>query len=159
MNAEVKPEKFTLIEGLTTFTGILVAYSILFLLTDAASRLIFAFIILVVLFILILLAIGFIIVGLLNFTLSTFSKIKERIKTPPASSLLKLSKLLPAKYCQILEQEISDMRLDYYKALREKNIWQARCITVFYYIGLSWSVVMWIADKVKKVIGIIPKAG
>jgi hypothetical protein len=56
-----------------------------------------------------------------------------------------------------LEQEISDMRLEYYEALSEKKIWRAKCIVAFYYIGLCWSVVMWVSDKAKEVVGIIPK--
>ena len=81
----------------------------------------------------------------------------KKIYTPPFSSLLKIAELLPKKQCEILTQEISDMRLEYYEALDEKKYLRAKFIVAFYYIGLSWSVVMWIADKVKKVIGIMPK--
>jgi hypothetical protein len=79
------------------------------------------------------------------------------IKVPPISLLLKVADLLPKKYRDNLTQEVSDMCLEYYEALDEKNIWRARFIVAFYYVGLSWSVVMWISDKVKEVVGIIPK--
>jgi hypothetical protein len=79
------------------------------------------------------------------------------IQQPPASFLLKIADLLPKKYQQDLQQNISDMRLEYCEALLEKKFWRAKCIVGFYYIGLGWSVVMWISDKAKEVVGIIPK--
>jgi predicted PP-loop superfamily ATPase len=81
----------------------------------------------------------------------------KEIKSSPAKFSLKISNMLPKKHAQSLLQEISDMRLEYYEALSEKKIWRAKCIVAFYYVGLSWSVVMWISDKFKEVIGIIPK--
>lgn len=83
---------------------------------------------------------------------------KNRIKNPPASFLLKIADLLPKKYSENLKQEVSDLRLEYNEALSEKKIWRARFIASFYYIGLTWAAVMWISEKVKKVIEIIPKA-
>jgi hypothetical protein len=80
-----------------------------------------------------------------------------KIKNPPTSFLLKIANLLPEKCAKDLTQNISDMRLEYYEALSEKNIWRARFIVYSYYIGLSWSVVMWISDKVKEVVGLVPK--
>ncbi|MDQ3800900.1 MAG: hypothetical protein M3384_15755 [Acidobacteriota bacterium] len=81
----------------------------------------------------------------------------KKITKPPFSAISKIADILPKKQCEILLQEISDARLEYYEAVNEKKIWKARCRVVFYYIGLGWSVVMWISDKVKEVIGIIPK--
>jgi|SRR5215213_810679 len=80
-----------------------------------------------------------------------------KIKNPPTSFLSQIAGLLPKKHRQSLLQEISDMRLEYYEALSEKKIWRARFIVAFYYIGFGWSVVMWISDKAKEVVGIIPK--
>ena len=82
---------------------------------------------------------------------------KNNIQKPPASLLLKITDLLPRKYKQDIEQNISDMRLEYYEILSENKVWQARSIVTFYYIGLGWSIAMWVSDKVKEVIGIIPK--
>jgi hypothetical protein len=82
---------------------------------------------------------------------------KSRIKKPPASFLLKFADLLPKKYSENLKQEVSDLRLEYTEALSEKKIWRARFIASFYYIGLSWAVMMCISEKVKKVIEVVPK--
>lgn len=79
------------------------------------------------------------------------------IQQSPASFLLKIVDLLPKKYRQDLQQNISDMRLEYYEALAEKKIWRARFIVAFYHIGISWSVLMWIPDKVKRVFKTTPK--
>jgi hypothetical protein len=94
-----------------------------------------------------------------NKSLSFESKQNQNIKLnkAPGSILLRLVNLLPKRYAKDLTQNISDMRLEYYEALSEKNIWRARFIAADYYIGLSWSVVRWISDKAKEVIGIIPK--
>lgn len=91
-------------------------------------------------------------------TISITTKEKQKnISFRPFSTLFKIANILPKKYRETLEQEISDMLLEYYEALSEKKFWRAKIIAAFYYIGLSWSVIIWIADKVKKVIGIIPK--
>jgi hypothetical protein len=92
-----------------------------------------------------------------NFLKSVFVFEKNKTENPPFSLLLKIADLLPKKQRKSLIQEVSDMRLEYYEALSEKKTWRAKCIVAFYYIGLSWSVVMWISDKVKEVVGIIPK--
>ena len=89
--------------------------------------------------------------------ISGFGKSTARVKRPPASFLAKVADLLPKKHRESFKQEISDMRLEYYEALNEKKIWRAKCIIVFYHIGLCWSVVMWISDKGKEAVGIIPK--
>ena len=81
----------------------------------------------------------------------------DKLKKTPASFILKIADLLPFKHRKSLIQEISDMRLEYYEALSEKRFFRARCIVAFYYAGLSWSAVMWISDKAKEAIGIIPK--
>lgn len=81
----------------------------------------------------------------------------NKTKKMPATQLLKFANLFPKKYRLNLVQEISDMRLEYCEALSEKKIWRARFIIVFYYIGLVWSVVMWISDKAKEVVGLLPK--
>ncbi|HEX8247913.1 MAG TPA: hypothetical protein VF599_07060 [Pyrinomonadaceae bacterium] len=86
-----------------------------------------------------------------------YKKRANKIEKPPASFLLKVADLLPKKNRQNLEQEISDMRIEYYDALNEKNIWRARFIVAYYYVGLSWSGIMWIPDKVKELLGRIPK--
>jgi hypothetical protein len=81
---------------------------------------------------------------------------KENFKQSPASLLLKITDLLPKKYREGFVQEISDMRLEYYEALSEKKFWRARFIVVFYYVGFCCSFLMWISDKAKEVLGIIP---
>jgi hypothetical protein len=105
--------------------------------------------------------ISFFVLFVSYFAYSYFAYFSRRfnfsISSPPASSLMKFINLLPQKYRQSFEQEVSDMRLEYYEALSEKKVWRGRCIVIFYYVGLSWSVVMWISDKVKEVVGIIPK--
>lgn len=80
-----------------------------------------------------------------------------KVKSPPASFLLKIANLLPENNSKNLRQEISDMRLEYYEALFQKRFWRARCILAFYYIGLVWSLVMLVSDKAKEVVGIIPE--
>jgi hypothetical protein len=81
----------------------------------------------------------------------------KEIKKCPGQFLLRLAEYLPNRQAKKLKQEISDMRLEYYEALNEEKIWRAKFIVAFYYIGLSWSVVMWISDKAKEVIGVLPK--
>ncbi|HEX8370428.1 MAG TPA: hypothetical protein VF604_17910 [Pyrinomonadaceae bacterium] len=85
------------------------------------------------------------------------NRAKEKISSPPASILLKLAGFLPKKHRETLIQEISDMRFEYSEALSEKKFWQARFIVCSYYIGFGWSVVMWVSDRRKEVLGIIPK--
>jgi hypothetical protein len=75
----------------------------------------------------------------------------------PASLLLLISISLPKKYRECIEQEILDLRIEYKEALEDKNVWKARCLVVFYYAGLSWTLVRWIAQGVKKLAGFIPK--
>jgi hypothetical protein len=86
-----------------------------------------------------------------------FGKPTTQVKRPPGSYLIKIADLLPKKYGESLKQEISDMYSEYYEALSKKNIWRARFIVAFYYIGLCFSTIMWISDKSKKVAGIVPK--
>ncbi|MGC2236707.1 MAG: hypothetical protein WA584_11130 [Pyrinomonadaceae bacterium] len=102
--------------------------------------------------------ITFILVAFAWFTISLiFSKLTNQLENPPAFFLIEPANLLPKKHRESLIQEISDMRLEYFEALSEKKIWRARCIIAFYYIGLSWSIVMWISDKAKEVVGLVPK--
>lgn len=82
---------------------------------------------------------------------------KNNIKKPPFWFLMQISSFLPNKYGQIVEQNVSDLRIEYYEALAEKNIWKARCIVGFYYTGLSWTVVQWIVGRLKDLIGVLPK--
>lgn len=82
---------------------------------------------------------------------------EKQIKNPPANFLLKIANFLPERFGKDLEQNISDMRLEYYEALSEKKTWRARFIVAFYYVGLGWSAVMWISHKAKEVVGIVPK--
>lgn len=81
----------------------------------------------------------------------------ETIKNPPATFLSRVAELLPSKYKKNLKQNISDMRIEYFNARQERKNWEARVIVASYYTGLCWSVVMWISDKIKEVIKIIPK--
>ncbi len=94
-----------------------------------------------------------------SFLLKAGKSFKSTIKVtnPPGHFFARIADLLPKKHRESLEQEISDMRLEYYEAVSEKNIWRARFIIAFYYIGLGWSVVMWSSDKVKKLVGLVPK--
>lgn len=86
------------------------------------------------------------------------SYIKDKsVKRPPASTLLSIIHLLPEKPRKCLEQEISDMRLEYYEALAEKNVLHARCIVISYYTGIGWSSVVWTAERIKELIGFMPK--
>lgn len=97
------------------------------------------------------------------FAFSVFEKAKKQlgnaiIKKHPASFLVFIASFLPKKYKDILNQEASDMLLEYYDALSEKNIWRAKIIVGFYYAGLVWSIVIWISHKIKEIIKIIPKS-
>lgn len=82
---------------------------------------------------------------------------KNIVKRPPFTYLMQFCAFLPRKYRNNLEQNISDMRIEYYEALNAKNIWYARTIVGFYYAGLSWTVVRWIAGRVKELVGFMPK--
>lgn len=82
-----------------------------------------------------------------------------RIEKPPGWILIKVADFLPPQLRRNLIQEVSDMRLEYYEALCEKNIRRGRFIVVFYHIGLGLSVVSWISYRLKEVVGIIPKRG
>lgn len=104
--------------------------------------------------------VGWIVIGILaviEYTLKIKFSPNKTLTKPPASFLLKIALLLPEKYRKDIEQNISDMRLEYCEALSEKKICRARFIVAFYYIGLCWSVVMWISDKAKEVVGLLPK--
>ncbi|HYP51287.1 MAG TPA: hypothetical protein VEQ34_10125, partial [Pyrinomonadaceae bacterium] len=94
---------------------------------------------------------------ILSFKAKTKTFRNGTLKKPPAYLLQKIALLLPEKYRRDIEQNISDMRVEYYEALSEEKIWQARFIITFYYFGLSWSVVIWISNKIKQAVGIIPK--
>jgi hypothetical protein len=76
---------------------------------------------------------------------------------PPCSTLLKLSKYLPPKYAKDLEQNISDMRLEHYDALAQKSIRQAKLIIFYYYLGLFWTGIKWVADRIKELLKQKPK--
>jgi FlaA1/EpsC-like NDP-sugar epimerase len=71
--------------------------------------------------------------------------------------LLKIADLLPRKQRQILQQEALSMNEEYDEAILFGKKLRAKVIIVAYYFGLCWSVVMWISDKVKEVVRIIPK--
>ncbi len=97
-----------------------------------------------------------------NFYFSTSIKAtkidgRKKLTKPPFSFLSNVAKLLPAKYARNLEQEISDLRIEYNDALVQKNSWRARCIVAEYYVGLSWSAVKWIAERAKELVGFMPK--
>ncbi|HEV7644622.1 MAG TPA: hypothetical protein VGO50_11810 [Pyrinomonadaceae bacterium] len=76
---------------------------------------------------------------------------------PPFSFLHNITHILPAKYARCLEQEISDLRLEYFEALAEGNTWRANNIVSSYYVGLGWSAFRWIAERVKELVGFMPK--
>ncbi len=71
--------------------------------------------------------------------------------------LLKIADLLPRKQRQILQQEALTMKEEHDEAILFGKTLRAKVITTSYYIGISWSVGMWIADKIKEVVKIIPK--
>src|ERR1700755_1657164 len=75
----------------------------------------------------------------------------RQIDQPPISILLKIARFFPPKYARNLKQEISDLRVEYYKALVERNFWQARFILTSYYFGISWSLLNWLGERVKGV--------
>ncbi len=79
------------------------------------------------------------------------------IKTPPFAAILKIAEILPVKHATDLTQNVSDMRIEYYEALKDNNILRARVVVAFYYAGLSWTAVRWIAGRVKELIGLVPK--
>lgn len=91
---------------------------------------------------------------LLNLWKSIFN---NKVKNPPASFLLKIAGFLPKKQRQILQQEVLLMRDEYNEALFEKRMLRAKIIVISYYLGISCSSFRWVTDKVKEVIGIIPK--
>ena len=95
--------------------------------------------------------------SIFQFLSTIFVNFTNKIKSPPSSILIKIADLFPKRHRESIIQEISDMRLEYYEALSEKKIWRAKCIVAFYYVGLGWSVVMWISDKAKEVVGLLPK--
>lgn len=76
---------------------------------------------------------------------------KPKFKKPPGSLLLKFSGLFNAKYRRKLLEEISDMRIEYYEALSDKNITEANRIVARYYLGIAWSTLIWIANRIKDV--------
>jgi hypothetical protein len=79
---------------------------------------------------------------------------KGRIKRPPLTFLFRLANFLPPKLGRCLVQEILDVHLEYYESIHKKEIWRARLIIGYYCTGLGWSVIMWISDKVRQVLGI-----
>lgn len=83
--------------------------------------------------------------------------VSKKIEHPPLSFLFQMANLLPLKQRECLTQEISDMRLEYFEAVARKELGRARSILGFYYIGLVWSVLMWISDRISDVLGINTK--
>lgn len=79
-----------------------------------------------------------------------------KIKPSPATFLLRIADLLPAKYAFDLRQNVSDLRIEYYEALKEHKFWRAKIIIAAYYIGIGWTVIRWVMNKIKELIGIIP---
>lgn len=84
-------------------------------------------------------------------------KKKWRLRNPPGTFILKSAHLLSKKHYHKFEQEISDLRLEYFEALSEKNNRRARGLVICYYCGLLWSMVIWIASRIKEIIKVAPK--
>src|ERR1044072_611732 len=99
---------------------------------------------------------GKVLEGLAELVMSFYKNSKERAEKPPFSLLLEISEELPPKYSQNLEQEISDLRMEYSEALMQNKIWRARFIVLDYYEGLIWSVIKWIMEWAKKIVGFTP---
>ena len=78
------------------------------------------------------------------------------IKFPPTRPLYVIMDILPEKQRDILSQEIIDFEMEIFQALEKKNMLRATSIIISYYLGTSFSIIIWILDKVKKIIGIYP---
>ncbi len=92
--------------------------------------------------------------GIISFA----TRVRAKTSTDsPGSFLLSVIHVFPEKQRNFLEQEISDMRLEFYEALAENNRRRARCIILGYYLGLSWSALRWGAEYAKKLVGFMPK--
>lgn len=94
-----------------------------------------------------------------NFFKSLFVFEKNEIENPAFSLLLKIADLLPRKQRQILQQEARDMKEECDEAKLFGKPLRAKIIVVSYYIGIGWSVFMWIANKIKEVFKITLKKG
>lgn len=79
-----------------------------------------------------------------------------KFQSPPGSVLLKIADLLPPKYANDLIQNISDLRREYCDALNQGRLWRAKVITTAYYTGISWTVVKWVINRIKELVGITP---
>lgn len=86
--------------------------------------------------------------------IGNFYKRFRQIRTPPGSFILKLAKLLVKEYRSRLEQEVCDMRIEYYEAYAEGDFFRAKCVIGNYYLGIIWSSLIWIATRIKEVIKI-----
>jgi hypothetical protein len=113
---------------------------------------------------------SFVVLALAITFIPTFFEIREKIRfysgllrrrshvtRPPASLLLSIITIFPKKYRQCLEQEISDMRIEYYEILAEGKTARARTVSLFYYLGLFWSVISWILHNIVTVFLTAPK--
>lgn len=77
-----------------------------------------------------------------------------RLAKPPGHIWLQVAKFLPEKYYRIFEQEVSDMRLEYYEALSEKATFRAKCLIATYHLSMTFALIVWIVRGLKEIVKI-----
>lgn len=65
---------------------------------------------------------------------------KNNLSKLPGKIIVKVANYLPQRESANVLQEVSDMRLEYYEALSNRNETRARGIVIVYYVGLMYSI-------------------
>jgi heme/copper-type cytochrome/quinol oxidase subunit 2 len=93
----------------------------------------------------------------LDSIVSSYKSSYKRLSDKPENILLKIADCLPEKQRKILSQEAADLKDEYEEAVLFGKITRARVIVISYYLGISWSAFIWMADQVKRAIKISKK--
>lgn len=72
--------------------------------------------------------------------------------------LMRVANVLPkgARIC--IEQSVSDMRIEYFDALSEKNKTKAKIVIICFYFSLMWAFLDFAGAKIKSLLWFIPKS-
>lgn len=72
--------------------------------------------------------------------------------------LMRFAGVLPKKVRICIEQSVSDMRIDYFDALNEKNQTKATIVVIWFYFGLVWMSLDFLVAKIKGLLLFTPKS-
>jgi hypothetical protein len=95
-------------------------------------------------------------ISLFSFALF-YRLLRKGILGNPETLLLRIADCLPKKQRKILHQEAVDLKEEYDEAILFGKIVRAIIIVISYHFGVGWSVFIWIADQIKRIIKISKK--